>query len=41
MDGDTNERALGAAATFFKTVNEALCNNLVLNRAVDREHTAR
>lgn len=31
MDGDTNERALGAAATFFKTVNEAL-NNLVLNR---------
>ena len=22
----------GAAATFFKTVNEALCNNLVLNR---------
>ena len=32
MGGDTNERALGAAATFFKTVNEALCNNLVLNR---------
>ena len=32
MDGDTNERALGAAATFFKTVNEALCNNFVLNR---------
>lgn len=32
MDGDTNERALGTAATFFKTVNEALCNNLVLNR---------
>ena len=32
MDGDTNERALSAAATFFKTVNEALCNNLVLNR---------
>ena len=32
MDGDTNERALGAAATFCKTVNEALCNNLVLNR---------
>ena len=32
MDGDTNERALGAAATFFKTINEALCNNLVLNR---------
>ena len=32
MDGDTNERALDAAATFFKTVNEALCNNLVLNR---------
>ena len=32
MDGDTNECALGAAATFFKTVNEALCNNLVLNR---------
>lgn len=27
-----NERALGAAATFFRTVNEALCNNLVLNR---------
>ena len=32
MDGDTNERALGAAATFFKTVHEALCNNLLLNR---------
>lgn len=32
MDGDTNERALGAAATFFKTINEALCNNLMLNR---------
>lgn len=32
MSGDTNERALGAAATFFKTVNEALCSNLVLNR---------
>ena len=32
MGGNTNERALGAAATFFKTVNEALCNNLVLNR---------
>lgn len=32
MGGDTNERALGAAASFFKTVNEALCNNLVLNR---------
>ena len=32
IGGDTNERALGAAATFFKTVNEALCNNLVLNR---------
>lgn len=32
MSGDTNERALGAATTFFKTVNEALCNNLVLNR---------
>lgn len=32
MGGDTNERALGAAATFFKTVNEALCNNLELNR---------
>lgn len=32
MDGDTNERALGAAATFFRTINEALCNNLVLNR---------
>ena len=35
MDGDTNERALGAAATFFKTVNEALCNNLVLNRQLN------
>lgn len=32
MGGDTNERELGAAASFFKTVNEALCNNLVLNR---------
>lgn len=32
MGGDTNERSLGAAASFFKTVNEALCNNLVLNR---------
>lgn len=32
LGGDPNERALGAAATFFKTVNEALCNNLVLNR---------
>lgn len=32
MGGDTNERALGSAASFFKTVNEALCNNLVLNR---------
>ncbi len=32
MGGDTSERALGAAATFFKTVNEALCNNLMLNR---------
>lgn len=32
MGGDTNERALGAAASFFKTVNEVLCNNLVLNR---------
>lgn len=32
MGGDTNERALGAAASFFKTVNEALCDNLVLNR---------
>lgn len=31
MGGDTNERALGAAP-FFKTVNEALCNNLVLYR---------
>lgn len=29
---DASERALGAAATFFKTVNEALCNNLMLNR---------
>lgn len=32
LGGDTNERAFGAAASFFKTVNEALCNNLVLNR---------
>ncbi len=32
MKGDTSERALGAAATFFRTINEALCNNLVLNR---------
>lgn len=32
MGVDTNERALVAAASFFKTVNEALCNNLVLNR---------
>ena len=32
MGSDPNERALGAAATFFKTINEALCNNLVLNR---------
>lgn len=32
MGSDTNERALGAAVSFFKTVNEALCNNLVLNR---------
>lgn len=32
MKGDTSERTLGAAATFFRTVNEALCNNLVLNR---------
>lgn len=32
MGGDTSERALSAAASFFKTVNEALCNNLVLNR---------
>lgn len=32
MGGDSSERALGAAATFFKTVNEALCNNLLLNR---------
>lgn len=32
LGSDPNERALGAAATFFKTINEALCNNLVLNR---------
>ena len=32
MKGDTSERALSAAATFFRTINEALCNNLVLNR---------
>lgn len=32
MGSDPNERALGAAATFFMTINEALCNNLVLNR---------
>ena len=32
LGSDPNERALGAAATFFRTVNEALCNNLVLNR---------
>lgn len=32
LASDPNERALGAAATFFRTVNEALCNNLVLNR---------
>ncbi len=28
MGGNTNERALGAAATFFKTVNEALWTRL-------------
>ena len=32
MKGDTSERAISAAATFFRTINEALCNNLVLNR---------
>lgn len=32
MKGDASERALSAAATFFRTINEALCNNLVLNR---------
>ena len=32
LGSDPNERALGAASTFFRTVNEALCNNLVLNR---------
>lgn len=32
LGSDPNERALGVAATFFRTVNEALCNNLVLNR---------
>lgn len=32
LGSDPSERALGAAATFFRTVNEALCNNLVLNR---------
>lgn len=32
MKGDTSERTLSAAATFFRTINEALCNNLVLNR---------
>ena len=32
LGSDPNERALDAAATFFRTVNEALCNNLVLNR---------
>lgn len=32
MKGDTSERALSAAATFFRAINEALCNNLVLNR---------
>lgn len=32
LGDNPNERALGAAETFFKTVNEALCNNLMLNR---------
>lgn len=32
LGGNPNERALGAAETFFKTINEALCNNLMLNR---------
>lgn len=32
LGSDPNERALGAAETFFRTINEALCNNLMLNR---------
>lgn len=32
LGGNPNERALGAAETFFRTINEALCNNLMLNR---------
>ena len=32
LGGNPNERALGAAETFFKTVNKALCDNLMLNR---------
>ena len=32
LGGNPNERALGAAETFFRTINEALCDNLMLNR---------
>ena len=32
LGGNPNERVLGAAETFFRTINEALCNNLMLNR---------
>ena len=32
LGDNPNERALGAAETFFKTINEALCDNLMLNR---------
>ena len=32
LGGNLNERALGAAETFFRTINEALCDNLMLNR---------
>lgn len=32
LGSDPNERALGAAETFFRTINEALCDNLMLNR---------
>ena len=31
LGSDPNERALGAAATFCKTINEALCNNIPLD----------
>lgn len=41
MDGDTNERALGAAATFFKTVNEAPVQQPGAQSSADREHSAR